>query len=76
MEESKYIIKRKINLFKEKKNEQELKSITFAIITGTGSHSVGRKPVLYPSLLDWLKNKEKLSAKGDISKGIIFVTIY
>ena len=76
VEESKYIIKRKINLFKEKKNEQELKSITFAIITGTGSHSVGRKPVLYPSLLDWLKNKEKLSAKGDISKGIIFVTIY
>ena len=76
VEESKYIIKRKINLFKEKKNEQELKSISFVIITGTGSHSVGRKPVLYPSLLDWLKNKKKLSAKGDISKGIIFVTIY
>ena len=76
VEESKYIIKRKINLFQEKKNEQELKSISFVIITGTGSHSVGRKPVLFPSLLDWLKNKEKLSAKGDISKGIIFVTIY
>lgn len=76
VEESKYIIKRKINLFKEKKNEQELKSISFVIITGTGSHSVGRMPVLYPSLLDWLKNKEKLSAKGNISKGIIFVTIY
>ena len=76
VQESKYIIDRKIKSLKEKKIENNLKSISLTIITGTGSHSVGHRPVLYPSLLDWLRNRDKLSVKGEISKGMIFVTIY
>ena len=76
VQESKYIIDRKIKSLKEKKIENNLKSLSLTIITGTGSHSVGHRPVLYPSLLDWLRNRDKLSVKGEISKGMIFVTIY
>ena len=76
VQESKYIIDRKIKSLKEKMIEYNLKNISLTIITGTGSHSVGHKPILYPNLLDWLKNREKLSVKGEKSKGIIFVTIY
>ena len=76
VQESKYIIDRKIKLLKEKKIENNLKSISLLIITGKGDHSNDYKPVLYPNILDWLKNRDKLSVKGDISQGIIFVTIY
>ena len=76
LEESKYIISKKIQSLKIKKEEQELKNISLSIITGTGSHSIGHKSVLYPNLLDWLKNREKLSVIGEFSKGRIFVTIY
>ena len=76
VKESKYIINRKIKLLKEKKIENNLKTISLAIITGKGDHSNNYQPVLFPSLLDWLKNRDKLSVWGDISKGTIFVTIY
>jgi len=74
--ESKYIIDKKIQSLKDKKIEYNLKSITIVIITGTGSHSVGHKSVLYPNLMEWLKNRDKLGVKGDFDKGQIFVTIY
>ena len=74
--ESKYIIDKKIQSLKDKKIEYNLKSITIVIITGTGSHSVGHKSVLYPNLMEWLKNRDKLGVKGDFDKGHIFVTIY
>ena len=76
VQESKYIIDKKIKSLKEKKMENELKTISLTIITGTGSHSAGHQPVLYPNLLEWLKGREKLSAKGDLNKGLIYVTIY
>ena len=76
VEESKMIINKKIEQLRNKKEDQNLKSISFTIITGTGSHSVGHKPVLFPELLPWLKNKNKISAKGKIDEGAIYVTIY
>ena len=54
LEESKYIISKKIQSLKIKKEEQELKNISLSIIKGTGTHSIGHKYVLYPNLLDWL----------------------
>ena len=74
--ESKYIIDKKIKALKEKKIENNLKSISLTIITGTGSHSAGHQSVLFPNLLEWLKGRDKLSAYGDLNKGSIFVTIY
>lgn len=74
--ESKYIIDKKIQTLKEKKIEYNLKSHTIVIVTGTGSHSAGHKSILYPNLMEWLKNREKLGVKGDLDKGQIFVTIY
>lgn len=60
----------------QKKIENDLKSISLTIITGSGSHSAGHKAVLYPHLMEWLKNRNKLSVKGDLSQGIIFATIF
>ena len=76
VKESKYIIDQKIKSLNKKKIENNLKSISLTIITGSGSHSAGHKAVLYPNLMDWLKNRDKLSAKGDLSQGIIFVTLF
>ena len=74
--ESKYIIDKKIQALKEKKIEYNLKSLSIVIVTGTGSHSAGHKSILYPNLMEWLKNRDKLGVKGGLDKGLIFVTIY
>ena len=76
VKESKYIIDQKIKSLNQKKIENDLKSISLTIITGSGSHSAGHKAVLYPHLMEWLKNRNKLSVKGDLSQGIIFATIF
>ena len=74
--ESKFIIDKKLQTLKLKKIDNDLKKISMVIITGTGSHSAGHKSVLYPNLMEWLKNRDKLSVSGDLTKGLIFVTIY
>ena len=76
LDESKYIIEKKISTLKNKKEENYLKSITLNIITGTGSHSIGHKPVLLPKLTEWLKAKTKLKVEVDNNQGIIFVTLF
>ena len=76
VQESKYIIDAKIKSLKQKKIENNLKSISLNIITGRGSHSMGHIPVLFSNLIEWLRKKEKISPKGDLDKGIIFVTIF
>ena len=76
VQESKYIIDKKIKSLKQKKMENNLKSISLNIITGRGLHSMGHQPILFSNLLDWLTGREKLRARGDLSQGIIFVTIY
>ena len=76
LKESKYIIDKKIKALKEKKIDNNLKSISLTIITGTGSHSAGHQSVLYPNLIQWLKNRDKLSVDGKLNKGFIYVTIY
>ena len=76
LKESKYIIEHKIEALKEKKIDNNLKSISLIIITGAGTHSAGHRPVLYPNLFSWLKGKDKLSVQGDLSEGKIFITIY
>ena len=75
LKESKLIINKKLQQLEKKKLEDNLKSISFTIITGKGSHSEEYKPVLYPELLYWLKKKE-LQVKGVPDEGIIYVTIY
>ena len=52
VQESKYIIDKKIKSLKEKKMENKIKTISLTIIIGTGSHSAGHWPVLYPNLLE------------------------
>ena len=76
MDESKYIINSKIKILRNKKYEDNLKCISFTIITGIGSHSEGYKSVLFPELLPWLKGKEKLKVDGKSNEGAIYVTIY
>ena len=76
VEESKGIIETKIQLLRNKKYEDNLKSITLIIITGTGSHSVGGKAVLHPELTRWLKTKNKIKVAGKSEEGIIEVTIF
>ena len=74
--QSKEIINKKIEILRKKKYEDNLKYINLTIITGTGSHSYGGKSVLYPELLPWLNNKNKLKVDGRLNEGIIYVTIY
>ena len=76
VDESKYIINSKIKILRNKKYEDNLKCISFTIITGIGSHSEGYKSVLFPELLPWLQGKEKLKANGQLNEGAIYVTIY
>ena len=76
VKESKTIINSKIKILRQKKIEDNLKSIDLTIITGTGSHSEGGKPVLYPELLSWLKNKNNIKVNGRLNEGVIFITIY
>ena len=76
VKESKTIINSKIKILRQKKIEDNLKSIDLTIITGTGSHSERGKPVLYPELLSWLKNKNNIKVNGRLNEGVIFITIY
>ena len=76
VEESKLIINKKIEQLREKKDELNLKSISLTIITGTGSHSQGNRPVLFPKLKEWLKNKKKIRVEGSQEEGALFVTIF
>ena len=46
------------------------------IITGTASHSACHQFILFPNLIQWLRNRDKLSVKGELNKGFIYVTIY
>ena len=73
--ESKYIINEKIKKLRIKKSEENLKSISFTIITGVG-HKSKNGAVLFPELLYWLKGKEKIKADGQLNEGAIYVTIY
>ena len=61
------IINKKIEQLRNKKEDQNLKSISFTIITGTGSHSVGHKPG------DILKGKKKKDQDivGDILEKVM-----
>ena len=76
VEESKLIINKKIEQLREKKDELNSKSISLTIITGTGSHSQGNRPVLFPKLKEWLKNKKKIRVEGSQEEGALFVTIF
>ena len=76
LEESKLIINKKIEQLREKKDELNSKSISLTIITGTGSHSQGNRPVLFPKLKEWLKNKKKIRVEGSQEEGALFVTIF
>ena len=76
VDESKAIINSKIEILRQKKIEDNLKSIDLTIITGTGSHSEGGKPVLYPELLSWLKAKNKIKVNGRLEEGAIYITIF
>ena len=75
VEESKYIVEAKIQLLRNKKYEDNLKSISLTIITGRGSHSK-YGPTLYPELIHWLNSKNKIKADGRLNEGVIYVTIY
>ena len=68
VKESKTIINSKIKILRQKKIEDNLKSIDLTIITGKGSHSEGGKPVLYPELLSWLKNKNNIKVNGRLNE--------
>jgi len=76
VEESKLIINKKIEQLREKKDELNSKSISLTIITGTGSHSQGNRPVLFPKLKEWLKKKNKIRVEGSQEEGALFVTIF
>ena len=76
VEESKLIINKKIEQLQEKKDELNSKSISLTIITGTGSHSQGNRPVLFPKLKEWLKKKNKIRVEGSQEEGALFVTIF
>ena len=76
VEESKLIINKKIEQLREKKDELNSKSISLTIITGTGSHSQGNRPVLFPKLKEWLKNKKKIRVEGNQEEGALFLTIF
>ena len=76
VEESKLIINKKIEQLREKKDELNSKSISLTIITGTGSHSQGNRPVLFPKLKEWLKIKKKIRVEGSQEEGALFVTIF
>ena len=76
VKDSKLIINKKIEQLRNEKEEKNLKSITFTVITGTGSHSKGNKPVLFPELKYWLKTKRKIGVNGTQEEGALIVTIY
>ena len=65
-----------IEQLREKKDELNSKSISLTIITGTGSHSQGNRPVLFPKLKEWLKNKKKIRVEGSQEEGALFATIF
>ena len=75
VQESKYIVESILQKLRNKKIEDNLKFITLTIITGKGSHSE-EGPVLFPELLYWLKEKDKIKADGKLDEGAIYVTIF
>ena len=76
VEESKLIINKKIEQLRNKKEEDNLKSISLTIITGIGSHSETLGGVLFPELKFWLKNKNKIKVEGKQEEGALYITIF
>ncbi len=76
LSESVYILKKIINIYKDKIIYDNLSKIDLAIITGRGLHSPGHKAVLHPNLAKWLKSLDKLKVDEKSDPGIIYVTIY
>ena len=76
VEESKLIINKKIEQLRNKKEEDNLKSISLTIITGIGSHSETQGGILFPELKFWLKNKNKIKVEGKQEEGALYITIF
>ena len=73
------IIEKKLEAFREKIIDDNLKEITFEIVTGIGNHSPGHKAILKPKITSGLKliNRDnKFRVESPIDKGWILVTIY
>lgn len=76
-EESKILIKKKINDIKNKKDEGHIdpsREFCLTIITGVGNHSIGNRPVLLPKLHDYFSNNGSKPIT-DWQNGIIKVYI-
>jgi hypothetical protein len=75
LEESKLVINKKFSDIKQARLRGDLdpsKKFPFHIVTGVGHHSTNQKSVLFPKLLDYLKDIN-LPLKSDNSRGSFIV---
>lgn len=71
LEESKMVVSKKCRDLLEKKENEDINRITLCLITGRGSHSKDKIPVLLPGLTAWIKSKTRFKHKIDDYNGII-----
>lgn len=71
LEESKMVVSKKCRDLLEKKENEDINRITLCLITGKGSHSKDKIPVLLPGLTAWIKSKTRFKHKIDDYNGII-----
>ena len=71
LEESKMVVSKKCRDLLDKKENEDIDRITLCLITGIGSHSRDKIPILLPGLTAWIKSKTRYKHKIDDYHGII-----